>query len=142
ATETYASALQGFAHALGLGDAVILHESVSGGELAAHYRAADALVVVSEHEGFSVPLIEAMVHGTPIVAYSNCAVPETLGDGGLLLPDKSPALVATAVHKVMSDDTFRVNLVQAGRDRLAHFDLARSRRRLIAALAPLTGVTP
>ena len=141
ATDAYAAALYGYAKELGLADAVSITESVSSGQLAAHYLAADALVVVSEHEGFSVPLLEAMLHRTPIVAYANCAVPETLGDAGLLLADKSPALVAAAVHRVVTDSALRFGLVEAGRRRLAQFDLALSRKRLVSALTPLTGVS-
>jgi len=141
ATDTYAGALSSYVRELGLEDAVSIVESVSSGELGAYYRAADALVVVSEHEGFSVPLLEAMVHGTPIVAYSNCAVPETLGDAGLLLPDKTPSVVAAAVHRVVTDGQVRAALIRAGRRRLREFDLGASRRRLISALTPLTGVT-
>ena len=142
ATDSYARALGRYATELGVADAVVIREAgVSGGELSAHYRAADALVVLSEHEGFSVPLLEAMLHGVPIVAYASTAVPETLGDAGLLLDEKSPSLVAAAIHRVLTDTAVREALVAAGRRRLATFDLERSRRRLVDSLAPLTGVT-
>ncbi|HET6810448.1 MAG TPA: glycosyltransferase family 4 protein [Acidimicrobiales bacterium] len=142
ATDSYARALGRYATELGVADAVIIRERVSGGELSAHYRAADALVIVSEHEGFCVPVLEAMLHGTPIVARPSGAVAETLGRAGLTVTDRSPATVAAAVHRVVTDDALRRSLVAAGHERLAEFDLARSRRRLIEALAPLTGVTP
>ena len=73
------------------------------GVLAAHYRHADVFVCLSEHEGFCVPLLEAMHHGLPVIAYAAAAVPETLGGAGLLLTDKSPATVAAAIHTVGSD---------------------------------------
>ena len=142
ATDSYFDAVRGFVAELGLDGAVEIVEGVSGAELAAYYRAADVLVSASEHEGFCVPLLEAMHHDVPIVAYASTAVPETLGDAGVLLPRKSPGLIAAAVHRVLSDDQLRKGLVERGRARLADFSLERSRRRLIEALAPVTGVRP
>ena len=75
---------------------------VSAAELAAYYRAADVFVVCSEHEGFCVPLLEAMHYRVPIVAYAATAVPETLGDAGLLLDVKDPCTVAAAVDRVVA----------------------------------------
>ena len=59
-------------------------------QLLAHYRAADVFVSLSEHEGFCVPLVEAMHFGVPTVAFASTAVPETVGDATLLLADKDP----------------------------------------------------
>ena len=56
--------------------------SVTGAELEAYYQAADVFVCASDHEGFCVPLAEAMGHGVPIVAYGVTAVPETVGGAG------------------------------------------------------------
>jgi len=57
------------------------------------------------------------------------AVPETVGYGGVLLPDKDPATMAAAVHRVVSDPALRSSLVAAGERRLADFDLATNRKR-------------
>ena len=91
-------------------------------------------VICSDHEGFCVPLLEAMHHEIPIVAYAEAAVPETLGDAGLLLRTKDACTVATAVARVLTDDALRASLVAAGTRRLADFDLARSRRTLLDAV--------
>ena len=125
-SHAYWTALERFVAALGLSDAVDLAGSVTPGELAARYQVADVFVCVSEHEGFCVPLLEAMHHETPIVAYRAAAVPETLGPAGLVLDDKSPATVATAVHRVLSDAPLRAALVAAGTERIAHFALERT----------------
>ena len=63
---------------------------VSHAELVAYYRNADVFVCLSEHEGFCVPLVEAMVHRLPIVAYGAAAVPDTIGDAGIVLDSKEP----------------------------------------------------
>ena len=88
--ETYEPALRAFIAELGLDDAVNFAGSVSEAELEAYLQAADVFVCASDHEGFCVPLAEAMGHGVPIVAYGVTAVPETVAGAGLVLPDKSP----------------------------------------------------
>ena len=88
--ETYEPALRSFIDELGLTEAVNFAGSVSGAELEAYLQSADVFVCASDHEGFCVPLAEAMGHGVPIVAYGVTAVPETVADAGLVLPDKSP----------------------------------------------------
>jgi len=96
-------------------------------------------VCASDHEGFCIPLLEAMHHELPIVAYASAAVPETVADAGIVLASKSPALVAAAVHRAVSDEALRIHLAAAGRRRLADFTLARTRERFTAALSPLVG---
>ena len=85
---------------LGLHDSVIVLDSLSDDELAAEYADADVFVCLSEHEGYCVPLLEAMSADLPIVAFAAGAVPETMGSAGLLLHDKSPSVVAEAVVAV------------------------------------------
>ena len=130
----YDTALRSLADALGVAGAVEITGGVGAGELAAHYRAADAFVCLSEHEGFCVPLLEAMHHRLPIVAFASTAVPETVADAGLLLPQKGPATVAAAVHRVLSDAVLRAELVGRGTARLADFALHRTRSQMADAL--------
>src|SRR5207248_697573 len=120
---SYWVALQRFVTELGWSDAVRLAGSVPDAELEGLYGSADVFVCLSEHEGFCVPLLEAMAHGVPIVAFDAAAVPETLGNAGLLLGSKRPGFVAEAVARVVGDDRLRRALVDAGRVRLELFDL-------------------
>ena len=129
--ETYEPALRSFIDELGLADVVTLAGSVSGAELEAYFQAADVFVMASDHEGFCVPLAEAMGHGVPIVAYGVTAVPETVGGAGLVLPDKSAVPFAAAVGRVLRDATLHEVLAAAGRQRAASFDLAASTRRFV-----------
>jgi glycosyltransferase involved in cell wall biosynthesis len=73
---------------------VVFTGQVDDDELYAYYRLADVFLCLSEHEGFCVPLQEAMIFGLPVIAYDAGAVRETLRGGGLLLQDKRPQLVA------------------------------------------------
>ncbi|MFP5377796.1 MAG: glycosyltransferase family 4 protein [Acidimicrobiia bacterium] len=124
----YAAAVAAAADRLGLGDAVALTGSVSGAALAAHYRAAGVLVCLSEHEGFCVPLLEAMAHDVPVVAFAAGAVPETVGDAAVVLAGKEPVAVAAAVHRVVTGADLRRRLVAAGRRRVDELALGRSAR--------------
>lgn len=138
-SETYGRALRGYVAALDLDGVVTLSGSVPQAVLAAHYQAADVFVCASEHEGFCIPLLEAMHHRVPVVAYRAGAVPETLGGAGLLVGRKDAATLAGAVARVLDDRDLRGRLVDAGTERIAEFVLDRSRARFREVLSPLVG---
>ena len=94
----YRSALELFLRELGLEEWVVMPGSVSAGELGAYYDLCDAFVCLSDHEGFCAPIIEAMSHGLLVVAFSVAAVPDTVGDGGVLIDNKEPDYVACVMH--------------------------------------------
>jgi glycosyltransferase involved in cell wall biosynthesis len=71
------------------------------------YREADALVVTSRAEGFGLPVVEAMACATPVVAFDNSALPEVVGDGGLLAADGDVRALAEAVISVVGDPSRR-----------------------------------
>jgi glycosyltransferase involved in cell wall biosynthesis len=137
-SDAYVRAVRGLVEALGLEGAVRLTGSVSPAALAAYYAAADVFVCASDHEGFCVPLLEAMHSGLPVVAYASSAVPETLGGAGVCLPEKSPGVVAAAVWRVVSDAGLRGRLVAAGRRRLEDFAPERTRATFATAIGALT----
>ncbi len=137
--KTYAPALSAFIAELGLSDAVFVTGSVSPQQLESYYRGADVFVCASEHEGFCVPLVEAMGHGLPIVAYSATAVPETVSSAGLLLESKDPLLFAASVHRVVGDTRLRAQLVEAGARRAEAFSLPSSRRRFVELVSDAVG---
>jgi glycosyltransferase involved in cell wall biosynthesis len=136
---TYEPALRAFIDELGLADAAFLPGSVTGAELEAYFQAADVFVCASDHEGFCVPLAEAMGHGVPIVAYGVTAVPETVAGAGLVLPDKSAVPFAAAVGRVLHDPTLHRVLSEAGRRRATAFDLAASTQRFVSLLQKAVG---
>ena len=138
-SHAYEHTLIEFIRALGLEDVVELTGEVGEAEKMAYFETSDVYVVCSEHEGFCVPLLEAMYHRVPIVAYGATAIPETLGDAGLVLSVKDAPTVAEAVQRVCSDSTLRTQLVEAGTRRLADFDIAKSRAKLLAAIEPVVG---
>lgn len=133
----YSATLVHYVESLGVADAVEFAGSVSDGVLNAQYRNADVFVCLSEHEGFCVPLLEAMRHGVPIVGYGAAAVAETLGNAGVVLDVKTPGVVAAAVNRVVSTPGLRESIVAAGTRRLDDFSLGATRKRLLEAVAPL-----
>jgi glycosyltransferase involved in cell wall biosynthesis len=120
---SYTAALHRFTDELGLHDAVTFAGALSDGELAAALSGADALVVTSRHEGFGVPVLEAMAAGIPVVANAVGALPEVVGDGGLLVEAGEPYALAAALHQVRHDDTLRQSLAAAAAVRVAALDL-------------------
>jgi glycosyltransferase involved in cell wall biosynthesis len=116
----YDQRLLALAAALGVGDAVIMTGRVTLAELRAYYALADVYLCLSRHEGFCVPLAEALHLGVPVVARPAAAVPETLGGAGLLI-DGGYGEIAAALDRVATDPALRAGLVAAGRARARDF---------------------
>jgi L-malate glycosyltransferase len=111
-------------------------------ELADAYRHADAFLLLSEHEGFCIPLLEAFHFGVPVVARAAAAVPETAGDAAVLLaPDDDLAVAAEALALVLGDGDLREGLRAEGRCRLeAHApEAAAGRLRAVVERAARRG---
>jgi L-malate glycosyltransferase len=132
--EEYPRALRRLAARLGLGAAVRFTGAVPDPVLAAYYRTADVFVCASEHEGFCVPVVEAMQFGLPVVAFAATAVVETAAEAALLIDDKSPLALAAAVHRVLSGPSLATVLTDAGSARAEVFSLEHSRTRWVAAI--------
>lgn len=113
----YGDALHDHIHVRDLEAAVTLMQDANGAELRAAFERADALVMLSRHEGFCVPLIEAMALGTPIIARASSALPWTLGDAGLCFDEADAHVIAAAALRVARDVELRERLRAAGRAR-------------------------
>ncbi len=113
---------------LRVADQVEFLGSVSDADLAHEYATADAFLCLSEHEGFCVPIVEALEAGIPVVAFRAGAVAETLGHAGIVLDDKSPSLVAEALLGVLSGD---IGVPEsARREQISHHSAERTTARL------------
>lgn len=108
---------------------------VSDEAMATLYRRADVLVTASSHEGFWVSPVEAMSFGVPVVARACGAIPETVGDAGLLVPaDAGALLFAEAVDEVLGNDLLLNRLVDAGHRRVRDFDPDAARASFLRAV--------
>ena len=134
----YSKALHHAVQRLGLSGSVVFTGGVSEEVLKAHYQVADAFVTVSQHEGFCVPLVEAMAMKLPITAYALTAIPETLGDAGLVWTEQNPMLVAGSLDLLVRDASVRSALGRRGRRRYeAMFTNEKIERRFLDAISKL-----
>lgn len=90
-------------------------------EILAYYKIADAFICMSEHEGFCVPLIEAMYFDIPILAYDSCAIADTLGGSGFLTNTKNPLLNAFALNRILTDKQLKNTILENEQNRLNDF---------------------
>lgn len=135
----YLKSLRAFIDDLGLTRQVRLTGEVSDAALAAYFGSASVYLSRSVHEGFGVPLVEAMAAGVPVVARGAGAVAETVGDGALLLQSADHSYVAAAVHRAVSDDTLRQQLIAAGHRRVQALSAPAVAERVVAAVAQVAG---
>ena len=98
-----------------LPDRFLFTGPVPDDELAAYYRNAHAYVSLSEHEGFCVPLIEAMAMDVPVLAYAAAAVPETLGGAGVSFAPKDLEQAAELLGALIYDEPFRQGVLEGQR---------------------------
>jgi glycosyltransferase involved in cell wall biosynthesis len=103
---------------------------VPDADLGAFYRWADVYVTLSEHEGFCVPLVEAMAADVPVLAYAAGAVPETLGGAGMLFAPKDLEVAAELLGMLVYDRPVRDRIIEGQRRRLLDFEPERMERRL------------
>ncbi|MGH9883123.1 MAG: glycosyltransferase family 4 protein [Pyrinomonadaceae bacterium] len=118
---TYSAELRDLSRFLLLGDAVVFAGEVSDAALKAVYLVANAFAFASEHEGFCVPLVEAMAMKVPVITYASTAIPETAGEAAIVLHDRDSALMAESINLVVQDEATNVALGMAGRRRYEEF---------------------
>ncbi len=118
-TELYSFALKRLVYELGLDGAVQFVGALSDGELKALYENATVYLCMSEHEGFCLPVVEAMHFGLPVVAYESSAVVDTVGAGGILVRTKNPAYIGELLNEVSRNQELRSQLIPAGKARVA-----------------------
>ena len=135
----YTTALMDLYRQLELNNRVMFLGRVSHRDLVTLYRAADAYLCTSAHEGFCAPLIEAMHFGVPILARHAAAIPETLGNAGVTYSDDDPARVAEALWVLADDQLLRGQLRRNAQRRIAGFSPEAVIPRWITALAELSG---
>lgn len=113
---------------------VIIPGHISFSEILAYYQAADIFLSMSRHEGFCVPLLEAMFFGIPILARNTTAIPFTLGNSGLLLEDNDPAFAALAADRVIRDQALRKEIIKRQNARLEDFSHEKVEQQILKEL--------
>jgi glycosyltransferase involved in cell wall biosynthesis len=111
-------------------DRFIFTGAVPDADLATYYRMATVYVSLSEHEGFCVPLLEAMAADVPVLAYASTAVPDTLAGAGVQFAPKDLEYAAELLGELAFNDDLRARVIEGQRRRLEDFGDARLRRDL------------
>ena len=135
----YSRLLRELIRRLDLNGAVKFTGEVTDRQLKAYYSVANVFVTTSEHEGFCVPLIEAMALNVPIAAYASSAIPETVGAAGLVWEERNPELLAESINSIVRDRATSAGLSALGTRRYHElFTNERIRERFIGVLRRIT----
>ena len=86
---------------------------LSWDDLLSCYHSADVFISMSEHEGFGVPIVESMLFGVPVMAYAAGAVPDTMGEAGVLFHEKHYEELAEMAHLLATDTNLRDSVISA-----------------------------
>jgi glycosyltransferase involved in cell wall biosynthesis len=121
-----------------LHDRFIFTGPIPDDELAVYYRHAAVYISLSEHEGFCVPLVEAMAADVPVLAYAAAAVPDTLGGAGVQFAPKDLEVAAELLGELAFNDRLRASVIAGQRRRLADFGDARITTELTSLLHTLS----
>lgn len=115
----YYQYLSRYIEQLGIKSDVVLTGHISMKEYIAYYHIADLFLCMSAHEGFCIPLVEAMYFSVPIIAVNSTAVPDTLGGSGILIDEEMlPEEVACKMYQIMTDDGYRQKIIDGQNRRL------------------------
>ncbi len=133
----YIQAIETLVREWNLENNVIIKGKVSSQILLQEYHKADIFVCLSDHEGFGIPIVEAMASQIPVVAFNSTAIPETIGKAGILLQDKNSTIVAAAIDRVLGDNMLRTYLQTQGTFHSKSFDLQISKKAMWNTLKPL-----
>ena len=135
-------ALAAAADSLGLRERVVFPGLIADADLPALYGGADAVVQPSLEEGFGLPALEAMACGAPVVASRRGALPEVVGDAGLLVEPEDERALTAALSRVLGSSAERAVLTRQGLARAAHFTSERTAGRVVDLLQATAGPRP
>lgn len=130
---SYQQFLQDYTRDLELQNEVIITGKVNNEDLAAYYELADLYISLSEHEGFGMPIIEAMRYDTPVLAYNAGGIATTVVKEGLF-EKKAPATVADKIIQIQQNPYFRHNLLKKQKVKLQTFSYENTKQNLITFL--------
>jgi glycosyltransferase involved in cell wall biosynthesis len=135
-------ALAARAKALGIDDSVVFPGLVADTDLPALYSAAAVVVLPSLEEGFGLPALEAMACGAPVITSRRGALPELVGDAGLLVDAEDERGLAAALARILTSEPERMELRRRGRARAAYFTAERTAGRVVDLLTSVAGHSP
>jgi len=138
AFEIYSRRLRKLANFFAIDDAVLFAGGVSLSELKAYYLLSKVFAIASQHEGFCVPVVEAMSLTVPVVAYASSAIPDTVGGAGIVLDERDPRFMAEAINRLVKDEALNFEFGLMGRQRYEdHFTTEKIEAELFRAVESL-----
>ena len=138
---SYASEITMLLKSLKLEEHVTITGKVDDSDLAKYYKLADIFLCMSEHEGFCVPLIEAMQFEIPVIAYNSSAIPYTLGNAGILVNNKNYIEIAEMIDILLKDEALFRRVVVTQNERLKDFNREHVAKKLISILGKFNNKT-
>jgi len=132
--QTYREELEALRQKLPSKEHIIFTGKVSDQALYSYYRAADIFISASEHEGFCVPIVEAMALDIPVLAFGATAVPETMGEGGILIHSWDITRLSELLYILSNDVVLRSKILEGQQKNLERFSANEIRARLLAAV--------
>ncbi len=135
--KSYIEDLKNLIKILKVEDAVVFTGKVSEEDLKAYYKIADFFLCMSEHEGFGVPLLEAMKMGVPVLAYRSSAVPETMDGAGILVLEKNYAYIGTLLYEILNDKQICDAIIQKQFERIERLENTNTEKILLDAVKNL-----
>ena len=116
---------------MGLANAVQFRHGLSTREIRELYARSAIAIIPSEYEGFGLPAGEAMACGVPVVSSDGGALPEVVGDAGVVVPAKDPHALATSVGMLLDNPDLRNDFARRGRQRIdKHFSWEQAARQM------------
>ena len=138
AFEAYGDRLRELMKFLVIEEPVTFMGEISDSALRACYLLASVFVSASRHEGFCLPLVEAMAAKVPIVSYDSAAIPETVDDAGIVLQDRDSQVMAESINLLAGDESVNFHLGMEGRRRYEnHFATSSIETKFLRALSNL-----
>jgi len=131
--ERYYARLKKYVTELELSD-VHFTGQIKFNEVLSYYHLADVFLCMSEHEGFCIPLLEAMYFKVPIIAYAATGVKDTLGDAGFGMEKKDCKIAAELIDQLVSKEGLRNNLINIQNERLKEFYYEKTKNKIEASL--------
>lgn len=129
-TELYSFSLKRMVHEFNLTGYVEFCGGRSDDELRSLYEGCDVYLCMSEHEGFCMPVIEAMNFGLPVISYNAGALPDTVGNGGILINDKDPLRIACLIDSIIQSAEIKKDLIAAGKTHVEKFSFSNFEERV------------
>ena len=115
----------------GLSDSICFLDYVAEYDLPVLYQAAEAFISLSHYEGFGLPILEAMASGTPVVAANCTALPEVVGEAGMLVDPDNPDQAADALRQIVRGGAQREQMIALGSERARQYTWERTAQKTL-----------